>query len=161
MIYLFKHVVVRTKREVNEVYKSLFGDDYYDTSDFNGDEIISEHDECVKIYDDSFEIHIRDGRNDCDVFDMKKYKYRVEWWQPNGDGKWLSSEIGRSDEVLDPEDYSEYCKHSGDEIRIYSNCSGKLMDSYRYEISDIDEIVQKIEGALKNNFSDKSNIKTR
>lgn len=160
MIYLFKHIVVRTKKDVNDAYKFFFDDDYYNSSDYNGEELISEHDDCVKIYDDSFEIHINDGTNECDVFDFKKYKYRVEWWQMKND-EWVKCAIDNSDEVLDPERYSEYCKQNGDEIRIYSNYSGKLIDSYRYEISGIEEIANKIETALNKSFSNKTNIMTR
>lgn len=158
MIYLFKHIVVRTKREVNDIYKSLFGKDFYDMTDYNGDEIISEHDKCVKIYDDSFELHIRDGRDKIKVFGIKMYEYRVErWYEDNKEHELIEG----TDEVLDPEKYAAYCKDSGDEIRIYDNRSDVLVDSYRYELPEISSIADKIESALKQEQFKKSYTQTR
>ena len=64
------------------------------------------------------------------------------------------------DEVLDPESYSEYCKQDGDEIRIYYNRTGRLVDAYRYEISDIREVADRIDNALRDNILE-SNFERR
>lgn len=157
MIYHFKHIVVRTKKEVNDIYKSLFGKDYYNT-EFNGDELISEYDEGIKIYDDSFELHIRDGRDKIKVFGIKMYEYRVErWYEDNKEHELIEG----TDEVLDPEKYSAYCKDSGDEIRIYDNRSDALVDSYKHDMAEINSIADKIEAALKQERAKKSYTQTR
>ena len=157
MIYHFKHIVVRTKKEVNDIYKSLFGKDYYNT-EFNGDELISEYDEGIKIYDDSFELDIRDGRDKIKVFGIKMYEYRVErWYEDNKEHELIEG----TDEVLDPEKYSAYCKDSGDEIRIYDNRSDALVDSYKHDMAEINSIADKIEAALKQERAKKSYTQTR
>lgn len=153
MIYVFKHIVVRTKKEVNEVYKSLFDDDYYDTSaeDYNGEEIITGCDEFVKINQSSFEIRVDDGTDERKEFDMWIYRYRVEHWHNNiGDG-WSNDVIDNSDEVLDPENYSTYCSGEGDEIRVYNNHTNELIDSFKLEIKAkaVEAIAEKIEDAFE------------
>lgn len=147
MIYIIKHITVRTKKEVNKIYHYLFGNDFYDISDeeYDGEEIISSRDELVKIYDDHFELNINDGINGKRVFDMSKY--RVELCCKRN-----LIILDMCDEVLDPESYSEYCKQDGDEIRIYYNRTGRLVDAYRYEISDIREVADRIDNALRDNI---------
>lgn len=156
MIYLFKHIVVRTKREVNEVYKSLLGEDYFDTSDesYNGEEVITSRDECIQIHENSFEISKNDGSEGCTEFDMHIARYRVEH-RHKIDGCICDEIIDESDAVLDPEKYLDCCSE-GDEIRIYNNHTNKLLDAYRREKSDeeeFEEIADRIEQSLKKDNS--------
>lgn len=150
MIYIFNHVVIRTKREVNEVYKSLFDEDYYDTDDenYNAEEMITEYDACVKVYNEKLELRVDDGKNETVEFDMRRYKYRVEHWKNDS-----YIVIDECNEVFDPESYSGHCKSKGEEIRIYNNFTDKLVDSYRYEFdAHIIGIANRIEDALKRDF---------
>lgn len=152
MIYIFNHIVIRTRRELNDVYKSLFDEDYYDTNDesYNAEELITEYDACVKVYDDKLELRVNDGNEETIEFDMRKHKYRVEHWKNDS-----YIVIDECNEVLDPESYSDRCKNNGEEIRIYNNFTNKLIDSYRYEFETfIEEIADRIEDALKHNILD-------
>ena len=148
MTYVFNHVVVRTRREVNEVYKSLFDEDYYDTDgeSCNAEELISEYDACVKVYDEKLEIRIDDGKDEIIEFDMRKCKYRVDRWKNDS-----CIVIDECNEVLDPESYSEHCRSKGEEIRIYNNFTNKLVDTYVCEgfTAHIEEIADRIDDALR------------
>lgn len=147
MIYIFNHIVIRTRRELNDVYKSLFDEDYYDTNDesFNAEELITEYDACVKVYNEKLEIHMDDGKDEIVEFDMRKSKYRVEHWK---NGSYIV--IDECNEVLDPENYSEHCRSKGEEIRIYNNFTNKLVDTYVCEeFTAIEKIANRIDEALK------------
>lgn len=148
MIYVFNHVVVRTRREVNEVYKSLFDEDYYDTDDesCNAEELITEYDACVKVYDDKLELRVDNGTDEIVEFDMQKCKYRVERWKNDS-----CIVIDECNEVLDPENYSEHCRSKGEEIRIYNNFTNKLVDTYVCEgfTAHIEEIADRIDDVLR------------
>lgn len=162
MIYIFKHVVVRTKRETNEIYKSLFDEDYYDTDEegYNAEELITEYDICVKAYDDKLELRIDDGIDETIEFDMRRCKYRVEHWK---NGSYIV--IDECNEVLDPENYSEHCRSKGEEIRIYNNFTNKLVDSYICEefTAHIEEIADRIDEALNRGIDthEEKKIETR
>ena len=159
MIYIFNHIVIRTKRELNDVYKSLFDEDYYDTNDegYNAEEMISEYDACVKVFDEKLEIRIDDGKDEIVEFDMRKHKYRVEHWKKNA-----HYIIAECNEVLDTENYSDRCENNGDEIRIYNNFTNMLVDSYRYEFETfIEEIADRIEDALLHNILEEKSEKVR
>jgi len=150
LIYIFNHIVIRTRKELNDVYKSVFDEDYYDTDDenYNAEELITEYDACVKVCGDKLELRLSDCNNETVEFDMLKRKYRVEHWKNES-----SVVIEECDEVSDPESYSDQCRSKGEEIRIYNNFTNKLVDTYvcvGYE-THIEEIADRIEEALNYN----------
>lgn len=132
MTYIFRNITIRTKGELNGVYKSVVGKDWFDATDeeYDADEVITVC-EAVSFFEDGFELAVNDGNDDVIEFDMSiTPRYIVELWRKNDDVLLVDS----ANEVYDPESYSEYCSLPGDEIRIYDRFADKLEDYYEHSI---------------------------